>query len=123
MHFNNVCHFAIHADDVLRAKTFYEKVFGWRFEAWGPPDFYLIHTGDQQNPGIHGALQQRQQPVGTGFNGYECSISVEDVKKTEADILAHGAESWYDLLKSLRSVFSFSLRIPKGISLVPSSIS
>ncbi len=90
MHFNNVCHFAIHADDVLRAKTFYEKVFGWRFEAWGPPDFYLIHTGDQQNPGIHGALQQRQQPVGTGFNGYECSISVEDVKKTEADILAHG---------------------------------
>ncbi len=25
VHFNNVCHFSIHADDVLRAKTFYKR--------------------------------------------------------------------------------------------------
>lgn len=90
MHANNVCHFAIHADNVDRAKAFYQQVFGWRFEAWGPPDFYLIHTGNQQMPGIHGALHQRMEPLGTGFNGYECSISVENVKKTETDIVAAG---------------------------------
>ena len=33
-------HFAINADDVQRAKAFYEKVFGWAFNPWGPPNFY-----------------------------------------------------------------------------------
>jgi len=45
MHANNIRHFAIGADDLDRARAFYESVFGWRFEAWGPPGFYLIHTG------------------------------------------------------------------------------
>ena len=39
---NNVDFFAINADDVPRARKFYEKVFGWSFEPWGPPGFYLI---------------------------------------------------------------------------------
>ena len=30
-------HFSINADDLGRARTFYAAVFGWRFEAWGPP--------------------------------------------------------------------------------------
>jgi predicted enzyme related to lactoylglutathione lyase len=90
VHSNNVCHFAIHADDVARAKVFYQQVFGWQFEEWGPPDFYLIKTGRETDPGILGALQKRTQPLGTGFNGYECSISVEDVKKMEAEIVKHG---------------------------------
>ena len=34
---NDVAHFAIHADDCQRAKRFYEEVFGWTFEPWGPP--------------------------------------------------------------------------------------
>jgi uncharacterized protein len=51
---NNVASFAIHATDVQRARRFYEAVFGWQFEPWGPPDFYLIHTGDETNPGVQG---------------------------------------------------------------------
>jgi predicted enzyme related to lactoylglutathione lyase len=90
MHANNVCHFAIHADDVERAKSFYQCVFGWRFEEWGPPDFYLIKTGNDESPGILGALQKRTEPLGTGFSGYECSISVEDIRKTEAIIVECG---------------------------------
>jgi len=90
MHANNVCHFAIHADNVGRALTFYEKVFGWRFEEWGPPDFYLIKTGNEQSPGILGALQKRTQPLGAGCNGYECSISVANIAKTETSIVENG---------------------------------
>lgn len=90
MHANNVCHFAIHADDVERAKTFYQSVFHWRFEAWGPPDFYLIHTGNEQSPGILGALQKRSQPLSKGGSGYECSISVENIEATESDIARNG---------------------------------
>lgn len=92
MHSNNVCHFAIHADDIARAKAFYEGVFGWQFDEWGPPDFYLIRTGQSPDPGILGALQKRTQPLGVGVNGYECSISVEDVRKMEAAILEHGGQ-------------------------------
>ena len=29
-----------------RARDFYQKVFGWEFEPWGPPNFYLIKTAD-----------------------------------------------------------------------------
>ncbi len=77
---NNVAAFAIHADDVARARRFYEAVFGWKFEPWGPPDFYLIHTGDERQPGVQGLMHKRQQPKGVGGpNCFECTISVDDV--------------------------------------------
>ena len=39
---SQVAHFAINADDVDRARRFYEKVFGWKFQAYGPPGFYMV---------------------------------------------------------------------------------
>ena len=74
---NKLAHFAIEADDVERAKIFYESVFGWSFEGWGPPGFYLIH-----NAGMHVALQQRLEPLGTGRNGFHGSIAVENLDTT-----------------------------------------
>ncbi len=87
---NDIAHFAIHADDCERAKTFYEKAFGWTFEPWGPPDFWRIHT----SPGaIHGALQKRRAPVlGHGMIGFECSIAVDDVEATAKTIVACGGK-------------------------------
>ena len=52
---NNISHFAIQADDVERARRFYSAVFGWTFEAWGPPGFYRILTGTAADPGDTGA--------------------------------------------------------------------
>jgi uncharacterized protein len=87
----NVASFAIHADDVQRARRFYEAVFGWRFEPWGPPDFYLIHTGDEANPGVQGLLHQRHEPRGEGGpNCYECTIAVDDVDAIAALVVEHG---------------------------------
>ena len=87
---NDIAHFAIHASDCQRAKAFYEGVFGWTFEPWGPPNFWRIHT----SPGaIHGALQQRRGPVtGTGMTGFECTIAVADVDATAKAIEAHGGK-------------------------------
>ncbi len=82
---NDLAHFAIHADDCERAKRFYEEVFGWTFEPWGPPDFWLIHTSDKAP--VRGALQKRREPVsGTGMIGYECTIAVQDVKATAQSV-------------------------------------
>ncbi|MEO1008354.1 MAG: VOC family protein [Planctomycetota bacterium] len=86
---NDVAHFAIHADDCERARRFYGSVFGWTFEAWGPPGFWRVFTGG----GIEGALHERLEPVsGTGMIGYECSIAVEDVHAIEGAIRDHGGE-------------------------------
>lgn len=85
---NHVVHFAVHADNCERAKQFYESVFDWKFEPWGPPGFWRIHTGEG---GIFGALQQRRKPVtGTGMVGYECSIAVADVRAIRDKIEAAG---------------------------------
>lgn len=88
---NNLASFAIHVDDVARARRFYEAVFGWEFEPWGPPDFYLIHTGDAASPGIQGLMHKRHAPrSGTGLNGFEPTFSVADVDRIVALAEANG---------------------------------
>jgi predicted enzyme related to lactoylglutathione lyase len=88
---NNLRSFGITADDVSRARRFYEQVFQWRFESWGPPDFYLIHTGDDRDPGVQGILHARRQPVnGSGMTGFECTIGVEDIDQTIRAVEASG---------------------------------
>ena len=87
---NNVSFFAINADDVPRARTFYGTVFGWSFEPWGPPNFYLIETGKDQ-PALRGALQERRELVpGQQMIGYECTISVADIDQAIRAIEANG---------------------------------
>ncbi len=87
---NPVCHFAIHAEDCQRAMSFYQTIFGWQFEPWGPPDFWRIQTGQ---PGVEGALHQRLEPLsGTGIRGFECSISVNDIASISAMITEHGGQ-------------------------------
>jgi predicted enzyme related to lactoylglutathione lyase len=72
---NHLRFFAITADDVERARKFYEAVFGWTFADWGPPDFYLI-----EGAGCQGALQKRSTPLtGTGYRAFECTIGVDNV--------------------------------------------
>lgn len=90
---NNLRSFGITADDVGRARKFYEQVFGWRFEPWGPPDFYLIHTGDEQDPGVQGLLHKRREPVsGAGMTGFECTIGVDNIDGIIRAIEANGGK-------------------------------
>jgi len=88
---NNLASFAIHADDVQRCRRFYEAVLGWRFEPWGPPDFYLVHTGDEQNPGIQGLMHKRQEPRGAGGpNCFECTVAVDDLDAVSKAVAKNG---------------------------------
>ncbi|WP_243300182.1 VOC family protein [Bacillus litorisediminis] len=91
-------HFEIHVDDMERAKKFYGEVFGWTFEDWseyaGMPYFGAV-TGDATQPGIHGALMQRQSALpepNQAINGYVCTMGVEDYDSTEAKILNNGGK-------------------------------
>lgn len=90
---NNLKHFAVHADDVDRAKKFYESALGWRFTPWGPPNFYLIKTGTTEEPGVQGALQGRREVVpGKKMHGFECTIGVDSIDDTIAAVEANGGK-------------------------------
>ena len=83
-------HFSINADDIARARRFYEKIFGWTFEPWGPPDFYMIGMGEPES-GMRGSLQRRRALApGLKLNGLECTFAVDDVEKVAAAVRANG---------------------------------
>jgi predicted enzyme related to lactoylglutathione lyase len=87
---NPLRHFAIHCEDVERAKRFYEAVFGWHIEAWGPPNYFLIFP-DFPDRTVSGDLQEReQQPSGSGMRGFECTFGVENLRKIADAVVAHG---------------------------------
>jgi predicted enzyme related to lactoylglutathione lyase len=91
---SQVAHFAINADDVNRALRFYEKVFGWKFQSYGPPGFYMI---DEQSAKaavpLRGSLQKRREIVpGVPMHGFECTISVDDIDVTAAALEKNGAK-------------------------------
>jgi predicted enzyme related to lactoylglutathione lyase len=90
---NNIVHFQVLADDLGRCRRFYERVFGWRFSPWGPPDFYMIQTGPDDSPGIHGSLAKRHHPLhASGAFGFECTISVDDVDAIARAVEANGGK-------------------------------
>ena len=81
-------HFAINADQVARARLFYEKVFGWTFTPWGPPGFYQIKNAGK---GLLGALQKRRDIVPKRpMTGFETSFGVDDLEATIAAIEGGG---------------------------------
>jgi predicted enzyme related to lactoylglutathione lyase len=83
-------HFSINADDIARARRFYEKIFGWTFQPWGPPDFYMIGMGEPES-GMRGSLQRRRELApGLKLNGLECTFAVDDVEKVAAAVRANG---------------------------------
>lgn len=87
---NQPAHLAINADDVESTRIFYERVFGWKFSAYGPPDFYKIDFGSQPAR-LMGALQKRKSLLkGEVTRGFECTIAVESLAQTEALIKQHG---------------------------------
>ena len=80
-------HFEINVDDPLRAITFYEKVFSWKIEKWeGPIEYWLIEAGDEDEEGINGGLQKREDPNDQIFN----YIHVESVEEARANIEKNG---------------------------------
>ena len=59
-----VIHFDISADDIQRAKQFYEQLFGWNIEKFSssPQDYYIIETQTATGEkGITGGIAKREK--------------------------------------------------------------
>ena len=86
---NPVVHFEIPADDVARARAFYEKTFGWKIKAFPMPagsvEYWGVATKDK-GQGIDGGLMKRQmaeQP----FMNY---VTVQSIDEFNQKIQANG---------------------------------
>ena len=90
---NKMTHFAIHIDDMNRAKNFYDKVFEWGFNSYGPEDFLQIKADKSEDGELIGALQSRKySPVSEKIIGLECSISVENIEAIIEKVKTNGGE-------------------------------
>lgn len=58
---SKVVHFEIPIDDPERAGAFYQKVFGWQAQKWGPVDYWPLVPEEDSEPGALGALTPRSQ--------------------------------------------------------------
>ncbi len=77
---NKLTHFAIHIDEIDRAKNFYEAVFDWGFNSYGPTDFLQIKSDKTETGELIGAIQSRKySPISEKIRGFECTIGVEDI--------------------------------------------
>jgi uncharacterized protein len=73
-------HFAIYAEDVERASAFYNNVFNWSLQAYGPPGFKQITIQENGEQKVIGALQSlNYSPVPERITGFECSIAVDNI--------------------------------------------
>jgi predicted enzyme related to lactoylglutathione lyase len=86
---NPVVHFEIPADDVARARSFYEKTFGWKIKAFpmpaGSDEYYGVATKDK-GQGIDGGLMKRKM-AGQPFMNY---VSVKSIDEFHPQIEANG---------------------------------
>jgi len=73
---HNIIHFEIPADDLERAKRFYQELFGWKIEP-AQGGYNLITVGE---PGPNGGMMARQAP-GAGITVYINVESVDDYSR------------------------------------------
>ena len=81
---NAIVHFEIPADDLERARRFYEQAFGWKISDPWKMSYFLVETRRKGEDGINGGLMQRKEP-GQPFMNYINVVSIEtSLQKVEA---------------------------------------
>ncbi len=90
---NRLTHFAIHIDEIERAKKFYNEVFEWGFISYGQNDFLQIKSDTTEHGELIGALQSRKySPVSEKIIGLECTIGVESIDDTIEKVKSNGGQ-------------------------------
>ena len=78
-----VVHFEISSDEPEKTIEFYKNTFGWEFQKWeGPMEYWLIMTGDKDQPGIDGGLG-RKSPENLDKNVIDVDDVDQALKKVE----------------------------------------
>jgi predicted enzyme related to lactoylglutathione lyase len=95
MDMDKVVHFEIPADNLARAKKFYNTVFGWNMNEMPQMEYVLVGTvevdekGMPKEPGaINGGMLERQDPVKSPV----ITISVKSIDQAATTIEKNGGK-------------------------------
>jgi predicted enzyme related to lactoylglutathione lyase len=75
-------HFEIQASNPQVLIDFYTKLFGWSFNKWEGGEYWLIHTGPDEQPGINGGLLPRRGPPPeqmAAVNAFAITVDVDNL--------------------------------------------
>lgn len=83
-------HFEIPSANPEAAMKFYGDLFGWKFHSWGggPMEYWIVNTGEDGQPGIHGGLMKRVHPEQPCVN----TIDVPDLDAMVEKAVAAGGQ-------------------------------
>jgi len=92
-----IVHFEVQADNVERAKDFYEQALGWNLQRY-TADYWGINTGRANDDGgntigIDGGLLRRRSegPVSqSAVNAFVCTIQVRNIEETMQRVVNAG---------------------------------
>ena len=85
-HHNQINYIEFGAADIPRAKKFYETVFGWRFQDYGPDYACFYHA----TAGLGGGFRRVESGKSSGEAAPLIVLYSSDLKATEASIVAAG---------------------------------
>jgi len=81
-------HFEVPADDTSRALDFYNKLFGWQFQAMeGPVEYHMTQLAEDMGGAIHRADQ------GGGIAGIFVYFDVDDINEGTQRVRDLGGEA------------------------------
>lgn len=83
---NRVTHFEIPCSNPEETMSFFKSTFDWNFQRLGSEEYWLAMTGNDDKPGINGAIMKRKHPEQPVTN----SINVESIDNTIDLILKNG---------------------------------
>ena len=90
-----VVHFEIPADNLARAKKFYNTVFGWKIDGYPEMQYTILRTTETDAKGmpkevgaINGGMLERQDPVRAPI----VTISVDNMEQATAKIETNGGK-------------------------------
>lgn len=92
---NRPIHFEFQADDIERAKNFYEKTLGWKITQMmkkdeGGMNYWGVDTG-KEGAGINGGMYERSEGDEKNYL-YDCTIAVENIDDMVKKVKENGGQ-------------------------------
>lgn len=85
-------YFDLTVRDLNQAREFFQSVLGWRFEKFPMPyEYYRIHAGPENVPGIDGGIGAvKDAPISGGNPMTQITIPVQDLDEVMSRVLESG---------------------------------
>lgn len=84
-----VQHFEISANDPEKVASFYKEIFGWKVtKGEGPVEYWLVETGEAEEPGIDGGISRPNEVLSGTVN----TIGVNDIEAYLEKVIQYGGK-------------------------------